>query len=141
MIEQQYPMMAPVFEALIALLLVGGGIFGIIGSYGLLKLREPMQRLHAPTKASTIGVGTALVASAFGVLFEGHGISWHEVLVAAFMLLTAPISALFMAKVHLYQTIDPSSLPPTGVSRAWATLERDAEPALEDDASGNFTIR
>jgi multicomponent K+:H+ antiporter subunit G len=130
MIEALYPFV----EAAISLLLLGGGAFGIIGSYGLLKLRQPMQRLHAPTKASTIGVGAALVASAFGVLFAGQGISWHEVLVAAFILLTAPISALFMAKVHLYLTIEPASLPPTGVSHNWATLERDAEAVTKDGA-------
>lgn len=128
MMEPAYPFI----DLAISLMLVAGGAFGIIGSYGLLKLREPMQRLHAPTKASTIGVGAALVASAFGLLVTGQGVSWHEVLVAAFILLTAPISALFMAKVHLYQTIDPASLPPTGVTRAWATLERDAEPTAKD---------
>ena len=46
-----------VLELLIATLLVVSGIFGFVGSYGLLKLRDTMQRLHAPTKATTLGVG------------------------------------------------------------------------------------
>lgn len=121
-------MIAPLFEAAIALLIILGGIFGVIGSYGLLKLRDPMQRLHAPTKATTIGVGTALAGSAFGLVFTGQGVSWHEILVAGFVLLTAPVSALFMAKVHLYQTVDRADLPATGVTRDWATLEQDGEP-------------
>ena len=50
-------------DYLIAAVLVIGGVFGLIGSFGLLKLNDPMKRLHAPTKASTIGVGTALIAS------------------------------------------------------------------------------
>jgi multicomponent K+:H+ antiporter subunit G len=112
-------------EVFISAMLVGGGVFGLIGSYGLLKLRQPMQRLHAPTKASTIGVGTTLVASAFGLLLVGQGISWHEILIAAFLLLTAPVSALFMAKVHLFKTVPRAELPPTGTSRAWATFEAD----------------
>ena len=33
-------------ELVISLLLVIAGVFGLIGSIGLLKLRQPMQRLH-----------------------------------------------------------------------------------------------
>ena len=42
-------------EILITSCLVIGGIFGLVGSYGLLKLPDPMTRLHAPTKATTLG--------------------------------------------------------------------------------------
>jgi multicomponent K+:H+ antiporter subunit G len=110
-------------EILIAALLVLGGLFGLIGSYGLLKLKDPMQRLHAPTKATTIGVGAALVASALDLVLVGKGITWQEILVAVFLLLTAPLSALYLAKTHLLYRIDPASLPKTGTGRPWATLE------------------
>ena len=53
-------------EVIIAALLVLGGLFGLIGSYGLLRLRGAVQRLHAPTKASTLGVGAVLLAGAQG---------------------------------------------------------------------------
>ena len=56
--------MSLAIETLISALLVIGGSFGLIGSFGLLKLREPMQRLHAPTKATTVGVGASLNAAA-----------------------------------------------------------------------------
>ena len=49
------------------------GVFGLVGSYGLLKLRDPMQRLHAPTKATTVGVGAVLIASVLDLVFEGQG--------------------------------------------------------------------
>ena len=44
-------------DILIAAFLVIGGFFGLVGSYGLIKLPNPMTRLHAPTKATTLGVG------------------------------------------------------------------------------------
>ncbi len=60
-------------DYLIAALLVIGGLFGLIGSFGLLKLNDPMKRLHAPTKATTIGVGTALIASSlFAATHQGR---------------------------------------------------------------------
>lgn len=118
-------------EITIAAFLVAGGIFGLIGSYGLLKLRDPMQRLHAPTKATTIGVGTALVASAFHLALQGQGVSWHELLIAGFLLLTAPVSALFLAKTHLFRTIPKSDLPDPGTGTPWATHDA-AWPAKPD---------
>jgi multicomponent K+:H+ antiporter subunit G len=116
--------MTLVAELLIAALLVLGGIFGLIGSYGLLKLKDPMQRLHAPTKATTIGVGAALVASAFDLFLIGQGITWQEILVAAFLLLTAPLAALFLAKTHLLRGTAGPDLPDTGTGRPWATFEK-----------------
>ena len=111
----------------IAALLVLGGAFGLIGSFGLLKLKDPMQRLHAPTKATTIGVGAALVASALDLVMLGQGVTWQEVLVAVFLFLTAPLSALYLAKTHLARSIDRKSLPPTGTKADWATFKTAAK--------------
>jgi multicomponent K+:H+ antiporter subunit G len=121
--------MTLLLEVIIAALLVLGGIFSLIGSYGLLKLRVPMQRLHAPTKATTIGVGSALIASAlFAVILKGS-LSWHEVLVVLFLFLTAPLSALYLAKAHIFRTINPKELPVLPGDAPWATLAQDDEAA------------
>jgi multicomponent K+:H+ antiporter subunit G len=46
-------------------LLVGAG-FALIGSIGLVRLPDFFSRLHGPTKATTLGVGGMLIASASG---------------------------------------------------------------------------
>jgi multicomponent K+:H+ antiporter subunit G len=107
-------------EGLISALLVMGGLFGLVGSIGLLKLRHAMQRLHAPTKATTIGVGSALIASALELLWQTGVATWQEVLVAIFLFMTAPLSALYLAKAHLHAMTDQSVLPPTGTGAPWA---------------------
>lgn len=112
-----------VVEIAIAALLVIGGFFGLIGSYGMLRLRNPMQRLHAPTKATTVGVGSALIASAFCHLWATGTLSWHEVLVAIFLFMTAPLTALYLARTHLISTVNRSDLPPTGTESDWAGFE------------------
>lgn len=116
-------------EGLIAALLILGGSFGLIGSYGLLKLKQPMQRLHAPTKASTLGVGATLIASALGIASAGQGFAWQEILISAFLFLTAPLSALYLAKTHLLRGLQQSELPPSASGAPWATLapERSSE--------------
>jgi multicomponent K+:H+ antiporter subunit G len=111
------------YEILISALLVIGGVFGLIGSYGLLKLDDPMRRLHAPTKASTVGLGTILIASVCYFWFFRETVTWHELLIVVFLFLTSPITANFLAKVHLHRSRRPEDLPPTGTDRGWATYE------------------
>jgi multicomponent K+:H+ antiporter subunit G len=121
----------------IAALLVLGGVFGLIGSFGLLKLKDPMQRLHAPTKATTIGVGAALVASALDLVMLGQGATWQGVLVAVFLFLTAPLSALYLAKTHLARSIDRKSLPPTGTKADLQDKRQIGQPSRADLAPQN----
>ena len=84
------------------LVLFGAG-FVLIGSWALVRLPSTMERLHGPTKATTLGLGALLLASV--VYFQaGLGI-WtaHELLISLFLFITAPISANMIAKVHLHR--------------------------------------
>ncbi len=119
--------MTALVDILIALFLITGGLFGLIGSFGLWKLRIPMQRLHAPTKASTMGVGTVLVASMLDSWIVHGQFSFQEILILVFIFLTAPVSALYLAKVHLHLTVKRSDVPPTGSGSDWATYVTDDE--------------
>ena len=110
-----------IFELLIAFFLIVSGIFGFVGSFGMIKLKDPMSRLHAPTKAATLGVGGVLLASiAHSVLLEGK-LSLHELLITLFLFLTAPITALFIAKWHIHRHEKPDDLPDAGEDEHWAT--------------------
>jgi multicomponent K+:H+ antiporter subunit G len=110
-------------ELLIALFLVMSGIFGFVGSYGLIKLRDTMQRLHAPTKATTLGVGGVLIASILYFLHAEGRLSFHELLITLFLFLTAPVSANFLAKAYLARNVPPEKLPDTGSESGWAIYD------------------
>lgn len=113
--------MSAFFEILVAAFLVISGIFGFVGSFGLLKLNDQMSRLHAPTKATTLGVGGVLIASMLhAVGFEPY-LSFHELLITLFLFITAPITANFIAKVHIHRHETQESLPSAGEDRIWAT--------------------
>lgn len=112
---------------LLAALLVIAGVFGLIGSYGLIRLSDGMQRLHAPTKASTVGLGAALLASMLHGLTLGAGFSWQEIIVMVFIFVTAPITANYLSKTHLWSGAYTPS--PSGSDRPWATFD----PTLDDD--------
>lgn len=76
----------------ISALLIIGSLSALLGSFGLLKFREPIQRLHAPTKTTTLGSGAILIAAALS------GLGAKYLLIAGFLFLSAPLTALFIAK-------------------------------------------
>src|SRR3546814_11841471 len=85
-------------ELSVSALIVIGGIFGLVGSYGLVKLPDLMTRLHSPTKSSSLGVGGVLLASMIYGVWQNGWLSTHELLITLFVFLTAPITANFIAK-------------------------------------------
>ena len=90
-------------ELAISLLLIIGGVFILVGSWGLAKLPSLMTRLHGPTKATTLGVGACLIASMiYFPVFDGT-YSAHELLITLFLFLTAPVSANMIAKTHIHR--------------------------------------
>lgn len=89
-------------DIVLSALIILGAFFTLIGSLGLFKLPDFYMRLHGPTKASTLGVGAILVASAIYFSFKTGDISLHEVLVTLFLFITAPVSAHLMAKAALH---------------------------------------
>lgn len=112
-------------EIVVSAFLIMSGVFGLVGSYGLIKLSDPLARLHAPTKATTLGVGGILFASMLYAFFDHGQLSFHELLVAIFLFLTAPITANFIAKMHIHSNVPKADLPPTGTGAEWATLPVD----------------
>jgi multicomponent K+:H+ antiporter subunit G len=127
--------MTLVAEALIALVILVGAFFLLVGSIGLAKLPDLMRRLHGPSKASTLGIGALLVASMlYFALLQGDP-SFHEILITLFLFITAPISAQMIAKVHLLaeRRAGRRNLPETGRPVDWATFD----PAPADEAAGS----
>jgi len=89
-------------EILISFFLLVGASFALIGSIGLARLPDFYTRLHGPTKATTLGVGGMLIASATYFSVGGEGLSLHELLVSLFLFITAPVSAHLLAKAALH---------------------------------------
>jgi multicomponent K+:H+ antiporter subunit G len=116
-------------ELAVSALIVIGALFLLVASYALAKLPDTMRRLHGPTKAATLGIGALLIASM--VYFPiAHGrLSFHELLIAIFLFLTAPVTALMIAKAHVLRDKNRRrELPPTGRPVGWATLDPPPRP-------------
>ena len=93
--------MNPLIEWTAAIIIVIAAFFLLVGAIGLVRLPDFYMRLHAPTKASTLGVGAILVASMLVSAFQGRaGIA--ELLITLFVFVTAPVSANLMAQAALH---------------------------------------
>ncbi|MGA0616586.1 Na+/H+ antiporter subunit G [Paracoccus sp. KR1-242] len=112
-----------VAEILVSALLVIGGFFGLVGSYGLVKLPDPMTRLHAPTKAATLGVGAVLIASLVWFPTQGQGVTWHELLITLFLFLTAPVTGNVIAKANMHMNWRPDEIPEPSPGQTWSTFD------------------
>jgi multicomponent K+:H+ antiporter subunit G len=96
-------------DILLSLLVAIAAFFALVGSWALVKLPDVLQRLHGPTKATTLGVGCALIASA--VWFAIHGsLGVHELLITLFLFLTAPVSAHILVQAAWQD--NPALRPP-----------------------------
>jgi len=121
--------MSILMEAATAILIAIGGAFLFVGSFGLAKLPGTMRRLHAPTKATTLGIGALLIGSMvdFALIRETAG--FRELLITLFLFLTAPVSANMIAKAHIFGERDvQATLPPPPDGAGWATLSDRATP-------------
>jgi len=114
------------FELAVSLLLVAGGLFALVGAIGLVRLRDFYMRVHAPTKASTLGVGGALLASMLYFGWTGQRVVIHELLITLFVFMTAPIAAHLMVKSALER--EPLRRPPSPTER---TSTADPAPGAE----------
>jgi len=114
-------------EIIISLLLLSGSIFVIVASVGVLRLPDLMMKMHASTKAGTLGAGLILVAMGFS--FDDISVLTRILATIIFLLLTAPIAAHLIGRAAYSVGID-----------FWEgtiidELKDDREEALEKEAS------
>lgn len=87
----------------IVLLLLGGGFTAIAG-IGVLRLPDVLIRMHASTKAGTLGVG--LIVLSVAVHYGDPLVTSKAVLIIFFLLLTAPVAAHLIGRAA-YRTGTP----------------------------------
>jgi multicomponent Na+:H+ antiporter subunit G len=60
-------------EYLTGVLMVTGSIFCLVAALGIVRLPDPLTRMHAATKAGTLGAGLLIIAEA--LFYRQLGIS------------------------------------------------------------------
>ena len=78
-------------DIIAGLLVLGGAGFVFIAGLGVYTLPDTFNRMHASTKAGTLGSILSLAATA--IIFDESSVTARVIATIAFLLLTAPIAA------------------------------------------------
>lgn len=120
-------MIANLIAILAGILLLIGAAFALVGALGILRLPDALSRMHAASKAGTLGSGFCLLAVAVsGPQFD---VVTRALVAVAFFILTAPISAHLLARAALLAGYPPNcsinDYPATNGSQSQASDEKD----------------
>lgn len=94
----------PLWAAIpVALLVIIGSSLALIGSFGLFRINYFYDRLHAPTLGTTWGIGAVVLASMLLFSVVGSRIVVHEILISAFIIVTAPVTFILLGRAALHR--------------------------------------
>ena len=77
--------------------LLAGAFLCLTAGVGLVRFPDVLSRMHAGTKPQVLGVLLIMIGGA--IRLQGWSATWMLLLVAAFQLLTAPVSAHMISRV------------------------------------------
>jgi multicomponent Na+:H+ antiporter subunit G len=128
----------PLRGAVVVALLAIGLLFLLVGTVGLIRLPTVYNRMHATSKATTLGAGFVALAGAVFFGFDpaspgGDGLL--ALVTVAFLFITAPTGAHMISRAAQQMGVpflEDVRWPGEGAARPPDPAE--AEPAGEDDA-------
>jgi len=96
------PELVPVWaQWLVALLLVAGSLLALVGAFGLMRLANFFQRIHAPALGNTLGTWCTVIGSMVFFSMAGGRSMLHELMVSCFIILTAPVTSILLVRAAL----------------------------------------
>jgi multicomponent Na+:H+ antiporter subunit G len=114
------------------LMLIGSG-FCLVAAVGIVRLPDTLTRMHAATKAGTLGAGLLIGAEA--LFYSDLGISLRAITMVALLLLTAPVAAHLIGRASYRSGVTPSD-------RLWVDeLKSDAENRSTSDQANPDPIQ
>ncbi|WP_445116774.1 Na+/H+ antiporter subunit G [Acinetobacter sp. WZC-1] len=97
-----------IFEIAISVFLIIGAFFTLVGGIGMIKLPDLFMRLHAPTKSSTLGLGSFLIAAMLYAAAHSR-LGLAELLISLLAFITAPVSANLIAQAAIHLRLRSTS--------------------------------
>ena len=84
-------------DVVAVVLILIGSFLCLTAGLGLVRFPDVLSRMHAGTKPQVLGVLLIMIAGALRL--QGWSATWMLLLVAAFQMLTAPVSAHMVSRV------------------------------------------
>ena len=115
-------------EITIAALVLLGAVIALIGSMGLLRLKDYYERVHAPAMIATMGCWSIMHASVLFFSLQGHGFAAYPLLIAVFVAITVPVTNIFLMRAALFRARRLGQNVPASVSQ---TVPQTVEPQID----------
>jgi multicomponent Na+:H+ antiporter subunit G len=139
-------------NAVAAVLLLAGSFLCLTAGLGLVRFHDVLTRMHAGTKPQVLGILLIMIGGA--IRLQGWSATWMLLLVAAFQLLTAPVSAHMISRVayrrrhvrrdlllvdemrsgesldHVYRGDEPADAPPEAPAESLVRNRREDRDQL-----------
>ena len=115
-------------ELVVSLLLLAGTLLVFLGSLGLLTLKTFYERVHPPTMGTTLGTGLVLIASMVFFTVQESRPVLHEMVIAAFMTITTPVTYMLLVRAALYRDRAEGNDPLRPKSGSQSGSESGSEP-------------
>jgi multicomponent Na+:H+ antiporter subunit G len=146
--------LASIADVVAAACLLAGAFLCLTAGVGLVRFPDVLSRMHAGTKPQVLGVLLVMVGGA--IRLHGLAATWMLLLVAAFQLLTAPVSAHMISRVayrrrhvrrdlllvdelrdtegrdSVYRGDEPADAPPEHLAEALVESRREDREDRED---------
>jgi len=101
-------MIMNILQYIAGIVLIMGAIFSLLAAVGILRLPDLYTRMHAASKAGTMGAGLSLAAIA--VISLDSAVILRASAGFVFLLLTAPVSAHLLARAAYLAGYLPSKI-------------------------------
>ena len=88
-------------DLIVIFLLWFGGFFLLVAAIGLVRLPDVFMRMHAMTKAGTLGISSLTIGVALH--FGDTGTSLRAILIIVFFLITAPIAGHMIGRAAYHR--------------------------------------
>lgn len=90
-------------QLIVAVLLLIGSLFALLGAIGMVRLKDYFQRMHPPALASTLGAWCVSLASVVFFSAMEHGPVLHAWLIPILLAITVPVTTLLLARAALFR--------------------------------------
>ncbi len=84
-------------DVVVVVLVLAGAFLCLTAGLGLVRFHDVLTRMHAGTKPQVLGILLIMIGGA--IRLQGWSATWMLLLVAAFQMLTAPVSAHMISRV------------------------------------------
>lgn len=116
-------------QALVGILAVAGALFCAVAAIGVARLPDALTRMHASSKAGTLGCG--LILAAVALFFPQVDVVARVVAAILFLVLTTPVSAHMIGRA-IYASGEPL-WKGTGVDELKGTKDDPGERLIKEE--------